>query len=699
MAETAGFTHLRRSPLLVLLLLVVASYSNSFQGGLVFDSAGLVEMDPRIRDATAQNFHAILTGPYWYIQPRSGLYRPLTTLSYLFNYAIVGSGSDPAGYHWVNLGLHCANVVLVYELGGLIFGAMLPSLALAALWGVHPLLTEAVTNVAGRADLIAAFGVLAGLICYIRGASAPEGRWAWLLALAAAQGIGLFSKENAVVLPALILAYQFISPSRVLPRWTAAAFAALAVPLALFFYLHHGSAPHIVIPFSENPLVNAGFWTARITAAEVIAKFLWLFVWPGRLSPDYSYNAIPAFSWVANWEGAKAVIAVAVFLGALAFVLLRLTRRRSGDRTLVFFLAFFFVAAAPTSNLLVLIGSIMAERFAYLPSVGLAGCVVAAISLLLKRRPSITPTIAWATAAVVCLGFAAGTYARNVDWHDERSLWTSAVTVCPEAARPHYNLGTALAQRPDQLMEAIVQFQAAIRIRPDYPEAHYNLGNAYARIPGRIQDSVAEYEAAVRVQPDLADAHYSLGNALAHMPGRLTDAIREYQAALKFRRDSPVTHNNLGNVLAEAGRLNEAVAEYQAAIRLQPDYADAHNNLGNVLVQIPGRLNDAIAEYQTALRIDPNHFKAHTNLGEAFARTSGGLPEAIREYQSALRIRPDYAEAHFALGNAFAQTPGRMSDAVAEYQAALRSQPDFEEARANLAAATALLQRSNRNHQ
>ena len=105
--------------------------------------------------------------------------------------------------------LHEVNVALVYALGMLILGETAPALALAAIWGLHPLLTESVTNIVGRADLLAAFGVLAGLLCHVRGASAAgRRRMAWLAGLAAAQAVGLFSKENAAVLPGIMLLYD-----------------------------------------------------------------------------------------------------------------------------------------------------------------------------------------------------------------------------------------------------------------------------------------------------------------------------------------------------------------------------------------------------------------------------------------------------------------------------------------------------------
>jgi len=630
---------------------VLVAYSNSFHAALVFDNASAIGEDPRIREVTPANIQSILRGGYWYGNgaraATSGLYRPFTTFSYLVNYAVLGNGPRPAGYHWVNFVLHEVNVTLVYALGVLIFGGTAPALALAAVWGLHPLLTESVANIVGRADLLAAFGVLAGLLCYVRGASATGGRRvAWLAGLAAAQAVGLFSKENAAVLPGIMLLYDLTWRERATWRRRAPAYAVAALPLALFFYLRGGLQTHMLIEFTENPLVSAGFWTARLTAVKVVGKFLWLFLWPARLSADYTYNAVPLFGWrVSNWEDAKALLALAVCLGAALLAVLLAVRRRRTGKPLLFFLVFFFVALLPTSNLVVLIGSIMAERFLYLPSVGLAGCVVAALHALGQRRFFRRPAVAraaWAALGLACLAFAARTYARNFDWRDDRSLWASAVDVCPESARPHYNLGMELERLPDRLPEAIAEYQAALRIEPGFAEAHNNLANALAHTPGRLPEAIAEYQAALRIEPGRAAVHYNLANALAHTPGRLP----------------------------------EAIGDYQAALRIRPDYADAHDALANALAHTPGRLPEAIAEYQAALRIEPDRAAVHYNLANALAQTPGGLPEAIAEYQAALRIEPDFAEAHVNLGNTWARTPGRLAEAITEYEAALRIRPD-----------------------
>ncbi len=523
--------------LLALWALVVVAYSNSFQAGLVYDSSRAITQDARIHAVTPRNLRLILSEGYWRGRTVYGLYRPLTTFSYLLNYAVFGNGTHPAGYHWVNFALHAVNVSLVYLLGLLVFeAAPVPAFALAALWGLHPLLTESVTNIVGRADLLAAFGVLAGLLCYVKSATAAGRRkLLWVAAMVAAQTVGIFSKENAAVLPGIMLLYDLTWRGRTAWRGRALTYSALVLPFAAFFYLRVRLPMHLA-GHVENPLLSAGFWTARLTAIKVIGKYLWLFVWPARLSADYSYNAVPLFGWhPAGWEDAKALIALALCLGA-ARLAVRWYRTR---KPLFFFLAFFFVALAPTSNLVILIGSIMAERFVYLPSVGLARCVVAAIYALGRQvsgRRLLAMRAAWIALGFLCLACAVRTYARNFDWLDEYTLWTSAVDVCPESAKAHDNLGIALAQL-GQLPDAIVEYQLALRIDPDYAGAHNNLGLALANSGGRWQEAIAEYEAALRINPDFVMAHINLGNVLVEVPDRLPEAITHFEAALRIMPD------------------------------------------------------------------------------------------------------------------------------------------------------------------
>src|ERR1700719_577143 len=133
-------------------VLTLLAYSNSFQGGFVLDNRGLLLNDPRLHEASAGNIRLIVDHTYWWPNGESGLYRPFTTLSYLFNYAALGDHDQPEGYHWVNLLLHLGNVLLASALALRLVRRFWPAVFIAALWAVHPASTESVSNLIGRAD-------------------------------------------------------------------------------------------------------------------------------------------------------------------------------------------------------------------------------------------------------------------------------------------------------------------------------------------------------------------------------------------------------------------------------------------------------------------------------------------------------------------------------------------------------------------
>lgn len=624
----------------LLWVLVFAAYSNSFDAGFVYDNESAIVEDARVHEASLHSVRRILTEGYWVSEPTTDLYRPLTTLSYLLNYAVFGDGTNPAGYHWVNLVLHAANVSLVYALGALIFGEPLLGLALAAVWGLHPLLTEGVTNIVGRADLLAACGILMGLLCHVRATAGSGWRKAgWLIALALSQTIGLFSKENGVVLPALMLAYDQIWSERAVWRRRILSYAVLALPFAAFFVLRSQLHMHLDVPFHKNPLVGAAFWTARMTALKVLGRFLWLFVWPARLSADYSYNSVPLFQWpLAGWGDLQAPVVLALCMAGIALAF----RLRRENRPICFFTFFFFVALAPTSNLFLLIGSAMSERFMYLPAIGLTGCALGLICALARRYRQLIPRkVVWVAAGALCLALGVRTYARNFDWLDEATLWASVTNVNPEDALAHVNLGNALLEIPGRTTDAISEYQSALRIYPNYADAHNNLG-AILLQSGRTAEAIVEYQTAVRLDPDYPDAHSNLGGALSRIPGRMAEASAELQTAVRLDPENARRRAALGNVLLQIpGRIFEAIGQLEAAVKIDPELTDAHYSLAVALAQIPNRLPDAVVEFHIVLKSRPDDAGAHYQLGIALSRTPGKLPEAIQEIEAAARLRPD----------------------------------------------------------
>jgi tetratricopeptide (TPR) repeat protein len=550
----------------------LAAYSNSFQAGLVFDSQRAILADSRIQAATAENGRLIWTEDYYFGTGSGALYRPLTTFSFLWNYAILGDGPHAAGYHRVNFTLHAVNVALVYLLGWLIFAEVWPAFALAALWALHPVLTESVTNVAGRADLLAAFGSLAGLLCYAR--SSTHSGWrraAWLVALAAAAAIGVFSKESGVVLVAVMIVYDFALAPKNGPKtaWRARAvgYFAAALPVAIFLALRSRALARVsslVISFCDNPLLQAGFWTGRLTAVKVLGEYLRLLLWPGRLSADYSYNQVPLFGWrFSTWEDAKTVLALLVWIAIAAAAPIGYRRARPA----FFFLAFFLATIAPVSNLVIPIGSIMAERFLYLPSIGFAGCVVWSARAAYRHAPTHWPaprTVLSAALTLACLALGARTYARNFDWRDERSLWSSAVQAAPGSYKTHQNMAlVSLAQPRPDFAAATREVEKSLAILDSLPDAR------------SVPSVYATAGLCYRTRGDLSKALAVL------LRGRNIDRAWDDAVQLRNRLDgksisavgTPPLYLDLGRVYGDLGQPEKALEAFRYGRSIDPQPA------------------------------------------------------------------------------------------------------------------------------
>ena len=379
--------------------IVLLTFSNTLRNtGFALDNKFILLEDPRLREANRTNLRLIFHEDYWWPKAVSGLYRPLTTLSYMFNYAVLGNGTNSTGYHWFNFFLHWLNAVLVYFMALVLMEKLWPALFTAALFATHPIVTESVSNIIGRADLFATAAIVGGLLCYAKSTTMNGWRKVpWLAALMVVTTVGEFCKESAVVVLGVMALYDFTyRMQRRHPNWfanlianfwefTIKGYVAMIPPFAGLWYVRSLVFEKMrppELPFVDNPLVGWDFWTARMAAIKVIGKYLWLLLWPQTLSCDYSYNQIPMVNWhFSTWEDLKALVA----LISVITVILVTIRNHHRNKPLFFFILFFFGTFLPTSNLIVIIGSIMAERFMYLPSIGFAGCVVIAVYAISQR--------------------------------------------------------------------------------------------------------------------------------------------------------------------------------------------------------------------------------------------------------------------------------------------------------------------------
>jgi len=574
-----------------LVILTLLAFSNSFDAGFTLDNKGLLH-DPRITQWTAHNIDLILHHTYWWPNGEAGLYRPLTTLSYLFNDAILGDGERPFEYHAINFFLHAFNVLLVYALLLRLAGQQLVAASIAAAWAVHPLLTESVTNIVGRADLLAGLATLGGLLLYMEAADAAGARRAaWFAGLMAIAFAGVFSKESAVCVIVLIVLYEVIlHKERVRTGALVAGCAATAIPIGVMLYARSkvlaASLP-AEFPFTDNPIVGASFRIGKLTALKVIARYLGLILWPAKLSSDYSYPEIPLFRGaLADW------FCVAVVLGTLAGA----ARLYKTNKLAFFLLCFAGATFFPMSNLVLPIGTIMAERFMYLPAIGLLACVVLAIYGACERL-----SIQRFGPVIVCVMiacFAIRTWARNADWADERSIVTASLDASPDSFKLHRQLATLLygqERTPENIQRGKEEAEKSVALLDALPDAQntaepFCLAGGYNFIEGELLNQSQDSSAILSPQ---ADASYRRGISLVERCARIDKNVHDaYAAKLRgasdarpFLEGDPQPYLMLSVAYSRLNDPDKAINAAREALRLHPRSSNGYLQVANIFMR------------------------------------------------------------------------------------------------------------------
>ncbi|HKY33631.1 MAG TPA: tetratricopeptide repeat protein [Candidatus Polarisedimenticolia bacterium] len=520
----------RRALAAALLLAAAAAavFLSSLGNGFTFDDTDLVAKNRFVTEPG--HLRTLLTSHYWAANDARGdLWRPLTLFTYWIQHRAAGSG--PWSFHLVNVALHAAVTALACLLCLRLAGSLAAASAAGLLFAVHPVHTEAVANVVGRAELMAALFVLAGWLWRDR-------RWSPLLYL-----LGLLSKESAIVLPGLMLVEDLLAKgaggNRNRIRWRA------YVPFAAVAAVWLAARALVVGPGvgSEHAPFNGVPAPFRImTAVLVLGRYLGLMADPRRLSADYSFDQIPTVTSAADGGFLIGAAACGALLAAAWALRRRLPAAAAG-------VAAFFVALLPASNLPFGVGVVMAERLLYLPSLGL--CLAAGTLAAAGTAPAVRPGRRLAAACILAglpsVWLSGLTWRRSMDWRDDFTLFQTTVITSPRSAM-----------------------------------AHANLGAAYQKL-GRMQEAEEAYRRSLQIDPHRAGAQYSLATLL-EATGRPDEAIRYYQEAVRLRPDDREALNNLGRTLLARGRAAEAVETLERAVALAPDAPTPRVNLAAALL-------------------------------------------------------------------------------------------------------------------
>jgi protein O-mannosyl-transferase len=524
MSVTSTKTRQKRNLSLLLTLLAIVPYLNSLEGTFVFDDLGVIRDNPAV-----SGDHASALRLLTWVYHAGGLYRPVTMLTYLANQRVDHS---PVGYHIVNVCLHGLVTLAMFHLARRVLGSLSAAVAAAALFAVHPVHTEAVSNIIGRAELLAALFLTLSLLAFVR--AHEEGgkrRRLWHLVSLLTFAVGLLAKENAfTAIPLCALLHLWLRQPRSLRR-TAFAVAPHAVVGLGYLILRIVIIGSATLPdyaragLLDNPLVHVALLPRLGTAVVVLWQYVSLLAVPLVLSADYSFNQIPVVLSPSDPRFLLASISL-----ALTGVVFLLSIRRAPEIAVA--VAFTALALSLTANVIVPIGTIKAERLLYLPSVGWCmGC-----SWLLAGKGRARHRGCLLVLGVLVAAYAGRTWARNPVWANDLALWKATVDTSPRSAKAHNNLAVAYDSR-GLLDQAMLHYRKSFAIDPEYEGATFGIGEVYQK-KGIPSGAFAWYEKTVDLDWQMTKAHYNMGKMFLDQRN-FVSAEAAFRTVLQEEPDNP----------------------------------------------------------------------------------------------------------------------------------------------------------------
>jgi len=613
-----------RSDVLVLVGLAVVTFGIYAQvighRFITLDDLSYIEGNPMV------NRGVTLRGLAWAFSTfHEANWHPLTWIAHMIDSQLFGTFAG--GHLLVNALFHAANTLLLFWLLLRTTHARWSSALVAALFALHPLHVESVAWASELKDTLSTFFGLLSLIAYVRYAEAPSvRRYAWTFITLA---LGLMAKPMLVTWPFVMLLLDYWPLGRFgvatalsrraaheravtrigAPRQSEAATMAALVweKIPLFVLVaasavvtsvaqSHGGA---VSTFTELPLA------LRLSNALVsYAKYLLLAFWPNDLAVFYPFPRAGIPAW-------QIIGAALLSIGITAFCF---SQRKIRPYLIVGWL-WFLGTLIPVIGLVQVGGQTMADRYFYVPSIGLFIAIVFGLGDIAERR-RIAPWIGAAIANVVLLILATLTNAQIHWWTDSVTLLKHTLAVIPPKAEIENHLGLAL-YRSGQLDEAAVHFEKALQLAPGDHISLYYMG-VCRFYQGRVQEAIEYAKEAIRFQPDTAKAHDLLGMALAKQ-NRSEAALDEVRRASELDPKDAEIRNNLGLALARLGKIPEAIDQFREALQLNPNNAAAHANLGLSLLQ-SGKVQESIPQFEAALQLNPEFKAAAEGLRQARAQ-------------------------------------------------------------------------------
>jgi protein O-mannosyl-transferase len=606
-------------------------------------------------------------------------WHPLTWISHMGDCQLYGL--NPAGHHLTNLLFHTINTLLLFLLLQRMTGSLWRSACVAALFAWHPLHVESVAWASERKDVLSTLFFLLTLWAYVRYTekSVTSNQWSVTSNQASATpgsddgqrttdsgsriphpasryyvlsllffALGLMSKPMLVTLPFVLLLLDFWPLQRLrLPVFQGSRFEVpfpapesstlwqlIREKLPFFALALGASVVTYLVQRTGGAVFSIGvlpFQTRVANALVGYVRYASQTLWPAHLAVIYPYSRHLAVGLT---------VAAALLLGGLFLLFLFRARRYP---VLVVGWLWWLGTLVPTIGLVQVGSQSMADRYMYIPSIGLFLLIVWGLDALLGSWPY-KRCLLGAAGTLALGGCLVCTWHQLKYWQDSERLFRHAIAATRNNYVAYDWLGIAL-EAAGKFDEALACHFEAVRLDPLYPETQYRLGTALMK-RGRLDEAVQHLTAAVKNDPAFARAHINLGKALLEQ-GKLTEAAEHLSKAVQLASDDAEAHYNLGTVLFLQGKVDEAILSFSEALRLKPDYGQAHGNLGIALMK-QGKLGEGATHLAAAARLNPDNPEAHYNLGLAILELNHPR-EAAEQFTEALRLNPNAPGLHYHL--------------------------------------------------
>jgi Flp pilus assembly protein TadD len=576
------------------------------------------------------NFY-IQTGFHWdsirwaFTTNHGATWLPLTWLSYMLDYQLYGL--SPGGYHLTNLFWHLLNCLLLFRILQSMTRENWPSFFVAILFAIHPLRVESVAWVTERKDVLSAFFWLLTTWLYLRYVRVPVLKN--FIPVIVSMGLGLMAKPMLVTLPFALLLLDFWPLRRVQAYRSWISLLKEKIPLFVLALISAAltiwaqTSVITMFPWDSKPL------PLRIENAVIsYVGYLYKIFWPVGLSAFYPYPD----SGFPLWKLGLASIT----LGGLTWLAWR--SRRRFPYVLIGWL-WFVGTLVPVIGIVQVAGHALADRFTYIPSIGIFIIIAWGIRDSISLRPPYRWGLVLAcTSAVIVLS--ALCHIQVQHWRNSITLFQHALSVQEDNSLAHACLGAAFLQQGNPEL-AEKHLTRALEINPNYPEALNDLGMILLD-KGMYREAVTRFSQALTLHPNYAEAHNNLGLTLTRV-NRFPEAIEHYKIAIALDPMFPKAINNLGAALAQQGRLEDAKPYFLQALTIQPSYNDVYNNLGLLYYQQQDYANSR-TYFESGLSYNSNNPKAYFFLG-LIAAAQGQDREAADYFSHALKLDPNFQEA------------------------------------------------------